>query len=84
MFNPICNYFIKPETLKYIEERHNRWLINYSNNSNNSVSKSYPGLKVSDLVKQKNKKPIFDNFLIFIGLISFLAGYNFRNLIKRD
>jgi hypothetical protein len=80
MFNPICKYFIKPETLKYIEERHNRWLMNYSNNS---VSKSYPGLKVSDLVKQKNENPIFDNFLIFIGLISFLAGYNFRNVIKQ-
>jgi hypothetical protein len=80
MFNPICKYFIKPETLKYIEERHNRWLINYSNNA---VSKSYPGLKVSDLVKQKNEKPKFDNFSFFIGLISFLAGYNFHNLIKR-
>jgi hypothetical protein len=80
MFNPICKYFIKPETLKYIEERHNRWLINYSNNA---VSKSYLGLKVSDLVKQKNEKPNFDNFSIFIGLISFLAGYNFHNLIKR-
>jgi hypothetical protein len=80
MFNPICKFFIKPDMLKYIEERHNRWLINYSNNL---VSKSYPGLKVSDLVKEKNEKPIFNNFLIFIGLISFLAGYNFRNLIKR-
>ena len=80
MFNPICKYFIKPETLKYIEERHNRWLINYSNNA---VSKSYPGVKVSDLVKQKNEKPKIDIFSIFIGLISFLAGYNCRNLIKR-
>ena len=79
MFNPIRKFFIEPDTLKYIEKIHNRFLINCSNNF---FPKTYTGLKVSDLVKQKNEKPILNNFSFFIVLISFLAGYNFRYLIK--
>lgn len=79
MFNPIYKHFIKPDTLKYIEKKHNIWLNNYTNNL---IPKTYQGLKVSDLVKQKNETPVLNNFSFFIVLISFLAGYNFRYLIK--
>lgn len=80
MFSLNYKNFVKPELLKYIKERHNIWLQNYSNNY---VNDHCIGLKVSDLVKQKNEKPSFSFYFILIGLISFLAGYNFRDLTKR-
>jgi hypothetical protein len=81
MFSFNRKHFIDPELSKYIKEQHNKWLINYSNNS---VLKDYPGVKVSDLVKHKNEGNIFPNSsFIFISLISFLAGYNFCYLTKK-
>jgi hypothetical protein len=82
MFSYKHKQFSNPKLLKYIKEQNDKWLSKYSNNS------VYPGLglnvKVSDLVKEKNKKPNFPGpFFIFLGLISFIAGYNFRCLIKQ-
>ena len=54
---------------------------------NNLYFKPNIGLKVSDLVKQNNPNPINPyspkSLLIFMSLISFLAGYNFHYIIKR-
>lgn len=70
--------FVNPEMSKYIKEQTNKWLKNYSNNSHYT--------RVSDLVKQTNEdSKLPNNYLIlpFVSLISFLAGYNFCNLIKQ-
>ena len=81
MFSLNCKHFVNPEMSKYIKEQYNRSLIKYLNNS---VVEKPIGLKVSDLVKEKYKKPIcLNSQFFFISLISFLAGYNFRYLIKR-
>lgn len=54
---------------------------------NNLYFKPHIGFKVSDLVKQNNRNPINPyspkSLLIFMSLISFLAGYNFHYIIKR-
>jgi len=85
MFSFSRKHVIEPELSKYIKEQHNKWLINYSNNSVlKGYPGGYPGVKVSDLVKHKNGGNIFPNYsFIFISLISFLAGYNFCYLTKK-
>jgi hypothetical protein len=75
MFSYKHNQFSNPKLLKYIN---NKWLY-----SNNSVY-SGVGLKVSDLVKEKNKKPNFpDSFFIFLSIISFIAGYNYSRIYSK-
>jgi hypothetical protein len=76
MFSYKHKQFSNPNLLKYIN---NKWLY-----SNNSVY-SGVGLKVSDLVKKKNKKPNFpDPFFIFLGIISFIAGYNYSRIYSKS
>lgn len=82
MFSLNCKHFIHPEMARHVKEQNNKWFKNYSNNN---VFKTHLGLKVTDLVKQKNNESFFFNSqYIFISLISFLVGYNFRYLIKQD
>ncbi len=78
MFSFKYKQISNPEILKYIN---NKWLY-----SNNSVDQKL-GLKVSDLVKEKNKKPNFPDsfpFFIFLGLISFMAGYNYSRIYSKS
>ena len=78
MFSFKYKQISNPEILKYIN---NKWLY-----SNNSVQQGL-GLKVSDLVKEKNKKPNFSDpfpFFIFLGLISFVAGYNYSRIYSKS
>ena len=78
MFSYKHKQFSNPNLLKYIN---NKWLY-----SNNSVQQRL-GLKVSDLVKEKNKKPNFPDsfpFFIFLGLISFVAGYNYSRIYSKS
>ena len=70
-----------PKLSRFIQEHNERRFKNYSNGN---FSNSYLGLRVSDLVKEKYKNNIFPNsMVVFISFISFLAGYNFRYIIKR-
>jgi hypothetical protein len=81
MLNLNRNKFINPEMSKYIKEQTNKWLEKYSTPRN-----SIQGIRVSDLVKQTDMDPKFPNtylILPFVSLISFLAGYNFYNLIHK-
>jgi len=81
MFSSNYNPFLNSEMAKHIKEQNNKLFKKYSNNN---VFETNIGLKDFDLVKQQNNKIFFFNSsCIFIGLISFLAGYNFRYLIKR-
>jgi hypothetical protein len=79
MLNLNRRQFINPEMSKYIKEQTNKWLEKYSKTHN-----SIQGIRVSDLVKQKYMDPKLPDLYIilpFVSLISFLAGYNFYNLI---
>jgi len=79
MFSTKYRQYVNPELLKYIKEQNDKWLNKYSNKS---VINAYSGVKVSDLVKEKNKNNIYSSFF-FTALISFMAGYKFRHLIER-
>lgn len=77
--------FINPEISKYIIEQTNMSIQKYLRNPENKLSNikadnSYNQIRVSDLVSQKNPFPYFYNFLPFVAIISFLAGYNFHKL----
>jgi hypothetical protein len=78
MFSFKYKQISNPEILKYIN---NKWLY-----TNNSVQQGL-GLKVSDLVKEKNKKPNFPDpfpFFIFLSIISFMAGYNYSRIYSKS
>lgn len=72
MFNLNCKNLINPEMSKYIKEQ----LIRKYDSNRNSYN-SY--LVKYDYTKQSPNMYIL---LPFVSLISFLAGYNFRNLIS--
>lgn len=67
MFNLISTRLINPEMSKYIKEQ---WIRKYDKNSY--------------LVKYDYEKQLPNIYMLlpFVSLISFLAGYNFRNLIS--
>ncbi len=75
--------FVNPEMSKYIKEQTNKWLTSLQKKHSD---KSISGVRVSDLVKQTTIDPELPNhyfILPFVSLISFLAGYNFCNLIHK-
>jgi hypothetical protein len=78
MFSFKYKQISNPEILKYIN---NKWLY-----SNNFVDQKL-GLKVSDLVKKKNKNPNFPDpfpFFIFLSIISFVTGYNYSRIYSKS
>ena len=77
MYRFKSNSFVNPEMSKYLKEQTNKCIEKHLNN--------YNTLRVSSLVKCKNIEPKLPGFcfgLAFVSLISFLAGYNFRNIIE--
>jgi len=83
------NHKITPEMSKYLKEYTNKWLLNlkesYSNKSLLEINNN--GIRVSDLVKSKYEDTNFPKcyfILPFVSLFSFLAGYNFYNIIHKD
>jgi hypothetical protein len=83
--------FINPEMSKYIKEQTNKSIAmlqeKYSNKNKSEWDSAF-GTRVSDLVKSTDlnpdpKIPSIYFILPFVSLISFLAGYNFHNLIHK-
>lgn len=87
MLNFNRKQFVNPEISKYIKEQTNKWIQKHSNNSVSTLHGSTIGLSISDLVKQKHediKLPKCYLIIPFVSLLSFLAGYNLSNIIKRE
>ena len=83
--------FINPEMSKYIKEQTNKSIAmlqeKYSNKNKSEWDSAF-GIRVSDLVKSTDlnpdpKIPSIYFILPFVSLLSFLAGYNFHNLIQK-
>jgi len=84
-------HFVNPEMSKYIKEQTNKSIAKlqekYSNKNKSDWDSAF-GTRVSDLVKSTDLKPdpkIPSIYFVlpFVSLLSFLAGYNFHNLIQK-
>ena len=91
MFSLKQHRFINPEMSKYIKEQTNKSIAKlqekYSNKNKSDWDSTF-GTRVSDLVKSTHlnpdpKIPSIYFVLPFVSLLSFLAGYNFHNLIQK-
>ncbi len=87
MFGLKRTLFINPEMSKYTKEQTNKSIIRlqeqYSKKDKSEWNSAF-GTRVSNLVKTIDKEPKLPSIyfiLPFVSLISFLAGYNFHNLI---
>lgn len=89
MLNLNRRQFINPEMSKYIKEQTNKSIARlqeqYSKKDKLEWESAFPK-QVSDLVKHsdidiKENLPNYYFILPLVSLISFLAGYNFYNLI---
>lgn len=83
--NRLMNPMIKPELSKYIKESTNKYIEKYCNNHKLYNSKSnFTSLRNDTYISPET--PDTNNvyyLLTFVSLISFLAGYNFRNLNQK-
>ena len=91
MFGLKQSLFVNPEMSKYIKEQTNKSITRlqeqYSKKDKSECDSAF-GTRVSNLVKIEdlNLNPKFPNIyfvLPFVSLISFLAGYNFHNIIQK-
>jgi len=89
MFGLKQSLFVNPEMSKYIKEQTNKSITRlqeqYSKKDKSEWDSAF-GIRVSDLVKTTDLNPKLPNIyfvLPFVSLLSFLAGYNFHNIIQK-
>ena len=84
MFGLKQSLFVNPEMSKYIKEQTNKSITRLQEQYSKKKWDLAIETRVSDLVKTpvlNPKLPYIYFVLPFVSLISFLAGYNFHNLI---
>jgi len=89
MFSLKQSLSVNPEMCKYIKEQTNKSITRLQKQYSKKDKLEWVSAfrtQVSDLVKNEDLNPKMLNIyfvLPFVSLISFLAGYNFHNIIQK-